>query len=61
LLISFSEQVADNTVFSFLTELKKKLLQTYDYDKLMSTSAFGLEDFTDSIKQLIVITLINKQ
>ena len=47
----------DENVFSFLNDIRKKLLQNYDYEKLSTFAAFQLNEFTDNLRQYIVNSL----
>lgn len=49
-----SEQMNDDVVFAFLGDVRKKFIQTYDYDKLAGFHAYQLTEFQDTLKQLIV-------
>jgi hypothetical protein len=51
------EGMNDNTAFAFLNDVKKKLLQTYDYNTLFTYSSFQLNEFNNTIKKFMVIGL----
>jgi hypothetical protein len=52
------EEVNDKLAFAFLNDVKKKLLQQYDYTQLCSYNSFQLNEFTDVIKQYMVSFII---
>ncbi len=57
--LCLSEDMNDDLVFAFLSDVRKKFIQTYDYDKLAGYHAYQLTEFNGTLKQLIVNTVIN--
>jgi DNA-binding MarR family transcriptional regulator len=45
----------EELAFAYLTEIKKKFIQNYDYDKIAGFYAYQLEEFVPTLKQLMVI------
>jgi hypothetical protein len=41
--------------FSFLFDIKKKFIQNYDYGKIITLQAYSLNDFSEVLKQFMVI------
>lgn len=56
-----SENMNDDLIFAFLGDVRKKFIQTYDYDKISGYNAYQLTEFCETLKQLIVLLKINKQ
>lgn len=52
--LCLSDGISDETAFAFLGELKNKLFQTYELEKILSFKANQLTGFTDNLKQLMV-------
>lgn len=52
--LCLSEGMDDETVFAFLNDIKKKLLQNYDFEKLSTYAAFQLNEFTETLRNYIV-------
>jgi len=46
-----TEGMSDATGFAFLEDIKKKLLQNYDYSVLCNYNTFQLNEFTEVLKQ----------
>lgn len=46
--------MSDDAAFAFLGDLKKKLLQDYEIEKILSLNANQLKSFTDELKNLMV-------
>ncbi len=53
------EGLGDSVAFAFLNDIKKKLLQSYDYNSLCNYNTFQLNEFTDTLKQFMVRYIIN--
>jgi hypothetical protein len=49
------EGLNDAAAFAFLNDVKKKLIQSYDYTQLSNYNTFQLNEFTDVLKQFMVI------
>ncbi len=47
------EGINDSTGFAFLNDVKKKLIQSYDYNSLCSYNTFQLNDFNDTLRQFM--------
>jgi hypothetical protein len=52
--MSFSLGASDSLVFSFLSEVRKKFITTYNYTTLMNYNAYELKKFNEVLKSLIV-------
>ena len=48
------DQMSDNTAFAFLADIKKKLLQSYEIENILSLNAFQLKEFSEVLKQFMV-------
>ena len=48
------EGLNDSAAFAFLNDVKKKLIQSYDYTQLSNYNTFQLNEFTDVLKQFMV-------
>ena len=48
-----TEMFPDDLAFAFLDDLRKKFIQTYDYEKIASFCAYQLTEFDKVISQLI--------
>jgi hypothetical protein len=53
-IMCLAEELSDDMAFAFLYDIKKKLLNTYDYDKLSGYSSFQLSEFTEQLKSYMV-------
>ena len=53
------EGISSNTAFSLLEDLKKKILNTYKNEELLSFKEYQLNAFTDELKGLIVFLYKN--
>jgi hypothetical protein len=49
-----SEGLQDDLAFAYLNDVKKKFIQTYDYDKVAAFYAYQLSEFSEVLKQLMV-------
>jgi len=49
-----SENMTDDIIFAFLGDVRKKFIQTYEYEKLAGYHAYQLTEFAETLKQLIV-------
>jgi hypothetical protein len=49
-----SEGIQDEIAFAYLNDVKKKFIQTYDYDKVAAFYAYQLSEFSEVLKQLMV-------
>ena len=49
-----TENISDELAFAYLYEIRKKFIQTYDYDKVAGFYAYQLEEFGMILKQLMV-------
>ena len=58
--LCLADGISPDSAFSFLDELKKKILKTYDIDDLLSFNANKLSGFTDELKGLMVIIFLVK-
>ena len=47
--------------FAFLIDLKKKFLQSYEYDAITSSRALQLKEFNTSISQLMVFIMLKEE
>ncbi len=52
--LCLTEQMKDKVAFAFLTDIKRRLLQTYNYDSLTTYKSFQLNEFTDVLRQFMV-------
>lgn len=48
------EGMSETAAFAFLNDIKKKLLQSYDYNSLCTYNTFQLNEFNETIKQFMV-------
>ena len=44
----------EDSAFAFLSDLRRRFIQSYDYDKIAMFNAYQLTEFCEIIKQLIV-------
>ena len=51
--LCMTEMFPDDLAFAFLDDLRKKFIQTYDYEKIASFCAYQLTEFDKVISQLI--------
>jgi len=51
--------MSDESAFAFLGDLKKKLLQDYEIEKLLSLNTDQLMGFTEELKNLMVYFFLN--
>ena len=49
-----TEGAPDELAFGYLSEIKKKFIQNYDFDKIAGFYAYQLEEFVPTLKQLMV-------
>ncbi len=49
-----TEEASEGLAFAYLSEIRKKFIQTYDYDKIASFYAYQLTEFADVLKNLMV-------
>ena len=56
--LCLSDGISDEAAFAFLGDLKKKLLQNYEIEKILSLNANQLKGFTEDLKTLMVFFLI---
>jgi vesicle-associated membrane protein 7 len=56
--LCLTEDISSSTAFSFLEDLKKKILKTYKNEELLNFKADELNGFTDELKSLMVYYLI---
>lgn len=49
-----TEGANDSTAFAYLSDLKKKFIQDYDYDRIASFHAYQLTEFEGTLKNLMV-------
>lgn len=56
--LCLSDGISDEAAFAFLGELKKKLLQNYEIEKILSINANQLSGFTEELKGLMVFSII---
>jgi vesicle-associated membrane protein 7 len=45
--------ISDSTAFSFLNDLKKRFLKSFEMKTIKSSFAFGLREFNEEIRSLI--------
>jgi hypothetical protein len=57
--LCLSDGISDEVAFAFLGDLKKKLLQNYEIEKILSLNANQLKGFTEDLKTLMVFFVIN--
>ena len=55
--LCMSEITNEQLAFSFLNDIKKKFIQNYDYDKIVSFQAYQLNEFVQVLKQFMVFSL----
>jgi hypothetical protein len=53
--LMMSDNIEDDVAFSFLSDVRKKFMQTYNYDSVVDFHAYQLNEFNDQLKTLIVI------
>lgn len=51
--MSLTEEISNEVVFAFLYDLMKTLNNQYSYDKISKLNAYGLENFSSEIKDLM--------
>jgi hypothetical protein len=51
--------IPDYTAFAFLGDVKKKVLQEYEIEKILSFKANQLKGFADELKNLMVLLIQN--
>ncbi len=49
-----TEGAQDGLAFAYLSDVRKKFIQTYDYDKIAGFYAYQLSEFSEFLKQLMV-------
>jgi hypothetical protein len=49
-----TERCPEEVAFAYLSDVKRKFIQTYDYDKIAGFYAYQLSDFSEVLKQLMV-------
>lgn len=50
-----SEQMQDDVTYAFLSDVRRKFIQNYDFDKIAGFNAYQLTEFSEILKQFIVI------
>ncbi len=53
-----TEGAQDQIAFAYLSDLRKKFIQTYDYDKIAGFYAYQLNEFAEELKKLMVINFL---
>jgi len=51
--LCMTEGAPDQLAFAYLSDIRKKFIQTYDYDKIAGFYAYQLNEFSDVLKQLM--------
>ncbi len=49
-----TEHSQDEIAFGYLSDVRRKFIQNYDYDKIAGFYAYQLTEFSDVLKQLMV-------
>jgi hypothetical protein len=52
-----TEGAQEETAFAYLTDIRRRFIQRYDYDAISGFSSYQLSDFEKVLKQLMVIKL----
>jgi hypothetical protein len=52
--LCMSQDFSEEIPFAFLSDVRRKFIQTYDLDKLEGFYAYQLNDFSEVLKQLMV-------
>lgn len=50
-----TDQLPDEVAFAFLSDVKKKFIQTYEYEKIANFRAYQLKEFNDVLKGFMVM------
>jgi hypothetical protein len=53
-----SDQLQEDNCFAFLSDVRRKFIQNYDYDKIAGFNAYQLTEFSQILKQLVVNLII---
>jgi len=53
-----TEGAQDQIAFAYLSDLRKKFIQTYDYDKIAGFYAYQLNEFAEEMKKLMVTNFL---
>ena len=53
-----TEEATEQLAFAYLSDVRKKFIQTYDYDKLAGFYAYQLTDFVEILKHYMVFKYI---
>jgi hypothetical protein len=51
--LCMTEGAPDQIAFAYLSDLRKKFIQTYDYDKIAGFYAYQLNEFAEELKKLM--------
>jgi len=54
-----SENVSNELTFAFLSEIRKRFIEFYEYDKITSYFAYQLSDFAETMKIYLVFFIRN--
>lgn len=49
-----TEGATEQLAFAYLSDVRKKFIQSYDYDKIAGFYAYQLNEFADVLKNLMV-------
>ena len=55
--ICMTENINEKHAFSFLNDIRKKFIQNHDYGKIITLQAYSLNEFTDVLRQYMVILI----
>lgn len=54
--LMMSDNIEDDVAFSFLSDVRKKFMQTYNFESVVDFHAYQLNEFNEQLKILIVIS-----
>ena len=49
-----TEDYSENQTFAFLSDLRKRFIKEYDFDKIAGAHAYELKEFEPVLKELMV-------
>lgn len=52
--LMMSDNISDEVAFSFLSDVRKKFMQTYNFDSIAHFNAYQLNEFNEQLKILMV-------
>jgi hypothetical protein len=52
-----TEGAPDELAFAYLSDIRKKFINSYDYDRIAGFHAYQLEEFAPTLQQLMVYNI----